>query len=96
MNNRSITTLRLSDEGRSVLPHLDIHPTAAAAVKYLSMNRYSPHQIFSNLALLELLMWSIEVRIINNAHPMMLSLNIPPLDDAGIIRPNKPPNACPP
>lgn len=62
MNSRRITTLRLSDNARSVLPQLDIHPSVAGAIRYLSMDRYSPHQGFFNTVLLEFLIWSIEVR----------------------------------
>ncbi|KAF5309382.1 hypothetical protein D9619_012485 [Psilocybe cf. subviscida] len=70
----------------SLIEHLDMGsalgdlrplPPSAAAVKYLSMDRYSPP---SNLF----------------KPGSTGTIDVVYRDDAGIIRPNEPPNACPP
>lgn len=62
MSHRGLVALRLSDYGRSAFPHLDVDPSTAGSVRYLFLDIYSPIQPFSKVVILELLVWSMEVR----------------------------------
>lgn len=62
MSHSGMVALRLSDHGRSAFPFLNIDPSAAGSVRYLFLDIYSPTQPFSNVVLLELLVWTMEVR----------------------------------
>lgn len=64
MNDRRITALRILDDGHPFPTYIDIKPSAADAVRYLSMDLLSLHNTFANVVLLELLVWNIEVRMI--------------------------------
>lgn len=61
MNGRRITALRVSENGLPVPAFIDIKPSAAATVKYLSMDEFSLSHPFPNVVLLELLVWTMEV-----------------------------------
>lgn len=61
MNGRRVVGLRVTENDRPTPHELDIHPSAADTVKYLSMDVFVLSHTFQNVILLELLMWSVRV-----------------------------------
>lgn len=61
-NTRRLTAVKLINDA---LPTGVVNSSAAAAVKYLSVDRYPPQHGLPNLMLLQILKWSFEVRSLN-------------------------------